>query len=96
MKPKANLAERRIFGEIVHNHGRKTLQVRVYREYNAFVCERMIVERDGSTYTQTLAVASLDEITSLLQADPYYPDMRARVDFLLNRLAAEMVVMEAR
>jgi hypothetical protein len=95
MKPKANLVERRIFGEIVHNHGRKMLQVRVYREYNAFVCERMIVERDGSTYTQTLAVASLDEITSLLQADPYYPDMRARVDFLLNRLAAEMLVMEA-
>ena len=95
MKPKADLVERRIFGEIVHNHGKKTLQVRVYRECNAFVCERAVVERDGSTYTQTLAVRSLDEVTRLLQADLYYPEMRARVDFLLNRLASEMLAMEA-
>jgi hypothetical protein len=95
MKPNADLVERRIFGEIIHNHGQKTLQVRVYREYNAFVCERVVVERDGSTYTQTLAVRSLAEVTSLLHADPYYPDMRARVDFLLNRLAVEMLASEA-
>ncbi len=94
MRAKANPVDRRIFAEIVHNHGKKTLQVRVYREYNAFVCERVLVERDGSIYTQTLAVSSLDGITSLLQADPYYPEMRTRVDFLLNRLASEMVVAE--
>lgn len=94
MKPQEILNERTIFGEFSHDLGKKTLQVRIYREYNALVCERALIERDGSTYTQTLAVRRFDEVANLLQADPYYLEIRPRVEFLLNRLAEEMCVVE--
>lgn len=92
MKLREILNERTIIAEFSHDLGRKTLQVRIYREYNALVCERAVIERDGSTYTQTLAVRSFDEVANLLQADPYYREVRSRVDYLLNRLAEEMCV----
>ena len=66
--------------------GRETLNVRVYRHRDSLICERELVERDGTSFTMVLPLRASDEIRALLQSDPYYSKVRTDVAGALARL----------
>ena len=64
----------------------ETLNVRIYRDRKAFVCERELVERDGSSFTMVLPFKEPEDVRSLLAADPYYSRVRGQVGRALVEL----------
>jgi hypothetical protein len=66
--------------------GRETLNVRVYRHRDSLICERELVERDGTSFTMVLPLLESDEVRALLQSDPYYSRIRADVAGALAKL----------
>ena len=60
--------------------GSETLNVRIYREREAFVCEREVVERDGTAFTMVKPFKEPGDVRELLQADPFYPRIQSDVD----------------
>ena len=72
--------------------GSETLNVRIYRDREAFVCERELVERDGTSFTMVLPFREPEDVRNVLEADPYYPRVRgdvARVLGTLDRVVRE-------
>ena len=59
--------------------GREVLKVRIYRDREAFVCERELVERDGTSFTMVLPFKEPGAARALLAADPYYARVRGEV-----------------
>ena len=66
--------------------GSETLNVRIYRDREALVCEREVVERDGTTFTMVVPFKEPEDVRALLTADPYYPRMRGEVGRALGTL----------
>jgi hypothetical protein len=56
--------------------GSETLNVRVYREAGSFICEREVVERDGTSFTMVLPVREAQAVRKFLAADPHYAEVR--------------------
>lgn len=89
-RPKAKV--RILLGGFSSRIGSETLNVRIYRDREAFVCERELVERDGTSFTMVLPFREPEEVRSVLEADPYYPRVRgdvARVLGTLDRVVRE-------
>lgn len=59
--------------------GRETLNIRIYQDHEAFVCERELVERDGTSFTMVFPFREPERARALLATDPYYPKVRAQV-----------------
>ncbi len=66
--------------------GSEILNVRIYRDRQAFVCERELVERDGTSFTMVLPFEKAEAARTFLTADPYYPRVRGEVWRTLERL----------
>ena len=66
--------------------GAEILNLRVYREREAFVCERELVERDGTSFTMVLPFKESDEARAILEADPHYARVRRDVERALAAL----------
>ena len=66
--------------------GREVLRVRFYRDREAFVCERELVERDGTSFTMVLPFRDAGAARSLLAADPYCARVREEVGRALRKL----------
>ena len=66
--------------------GSETLNVRIYRDREAFVCERELVERDGTSFTMVLPFREPEDVRRVLEADPYYPRVRGDVARVLGTL----------
>ena len=66
--------------------GSETLNVRIYRDRKAFVCERELVERDGTSFTMVLTFKETGDVRALLIADPYYSRVRGEVVRALGTL----------
>ena len=66
--------------------GREVLKVRIYRDREAFVCERELVERDGTSFTMVLPFKEPGAARALLAADPYYARVRGEVGRALTKL----------
>jgi len=66
--------------------GREVLKVRIYRDREAFVCERELVERDGTSFTMVLPFKEPGAARALLAADPYYARVRGEVGRALIKL----------
>jgi hypothetical protein len=66
--------------------GSETLNVRIYRDREAFVCERELVERDGTSFTMVLPFREPADVRNVLEADPYYPRVRGDVARILGTL----------
>jgi hypothetical protein len=66
--------------------GRETLNVRVYCHRDSLICERELVERDGTSFTMVLPLRAPDNVRALLQSDPYYFKVRTDVARALARL----------
>lgn len=75
MRP-TNRKPRALLSEFSSRLGSETLNVRIYRERGAFVCERELVERDGTSFTMVLPFRKVESIRAVLAADPHYAQMR--------------------
>ena len=82
-RPKAKT--RTLLSEFSSRFGSETLNVRIYRDHKAFVCERELVERDGTSFTMVLPFMDPDTVRALLTSDPYYPKVRVLVGQALGR-----------
>lgn len=80
MKRRAKAKTRTLLSGFSSKLGSETLNVRIYRDREAFVCEREVVERDGTSFTMVKPFKEADDVRELLQADPYYPRMQGDVD----------------
>ena len=86
MKRRAKARARTLLSGFSSRVGAETLNVRIYRDREAFVCERELVERDGTSFTMVLPFKVPDEARALLEADPHYPRVRRDVDRALGAL----------
>ena len=86
MTRRANLKARTLLSEFSGRLGSEVLKVRIYRDREAFVCERELVERDGTSFTMVLPFGEPERARTLLTSDPHYPKMRAQVTRALVRL----------
>ncbi|MBI4292141.1 MAG: hypothetical protein HY661_11745 [Betaproteobacteria bacterium] len=77
---------RTLLGDFSSKLGSETLNVRIYRDRQAFVCERELVERDGTSFTMVLPFRKTEAARTLLTSDPYYPRVRGEVWRLLGQL----------
>lgn len=81
---------RTLLSEFTSALGSEVLKVRIFRDRGAFVCERELVERDGTSFTMVLPFRDAVAAQSLLTSDPYYPRVRADVAIALGRLQKAM------
>jgi len=79
MARRANSKARTLLSEFSSRLGSEVLKVRIYRDRRAFVCERELVERDGTSFTMVFPFGEPGRARSLLTSDPYYPKMRTQV-----------------
>ncbi len=77
---------RALLSEFSSTLGSEILKVRIYRDREAFVCERELVERDGTSFTMVLPVRGTEAARTLLTSDPYYSRMRGEVWRALGKL----------
>lgn len=71
-----NRKPRALLSEFSSRLGNETLNVRIYTERGAYVCERELVERDGTSFTMVLPFRKVESIRAMLAADPHYAQMR--------------------
>jgi hypothetical protein len=86
MKHPRKQKARALLSEFSSTLGSEILKVRIYRDREAFVCERELVERDGTSFTMVLPFKKLETARRLLTGDPYYPRVRSELDRALRRL----------
>ena len=77
---------RALLSEFSSTLGSEILNVRIYRDREAFVCERELVERDGTSFTMVLPFRKVEAVRTLLAADPYYLRVRGDVWRVLGKL----------
>ena len=75
MKPQA----RTLLSEFSSRLGYDTLSVRLYHDHETFVCERRLVERDGTSFTLIFPFREPAAARALLAADPYYDRVGGKV-----------------
>lgn len=90
MKRRAKAKARVLLSGFSSRFGSETLNVRIYRDRKAFVCERELVERDGTSFTMVVPFQELVTARDLLTSDPYYPKVRAQVGRALGALDKAM------
>ena len=77
---------RALLSEFSSTLGSEILKVRIYRDREAFVCERELVDRDGTSFTMVLPFKDAEAARALLRSDPYYSRVRGQVGRALGRL----------
>jgi hypothetical protein len=88
MKP--THAARRPFSEFTQALGKQVLHLRLYRESNGFLCERELVESDGTGVTQALPFHTAREVEEFLLSDPHYARIKSGAMKLLHSFALEV------
>ena len=79
MKRPGKQKARALLSEFSSPLGSEVLKVRIYRDREAFVCEREVVERDGTSFTMVLPFKDPGAARTLLAADPYFARVRKEV-----------------
>ena len=77
---------RKLLSEFSSPLGNEILSVRIYRDREKFICERRLVERDGTSFTMVLPFAEPQAARVFLSADPYYSQVQREVKQVLVRL----------
>lgn len=77
---------RQLLSEFSSQVGTETLSIRLYSQRESFICERRLVERDGSSFTIVLPFKEPQSARSFLLADPHYGRVRKEMGQVLVRL----------
>ena len=83
-------AARRPFSQFTQVLGKQVLHLRLYRESNGFLCERELVEPDGTGVMQALPFHTAQEVEEFLASDPHYARIRSGAMKLLHSFALEV------
>ena len=75
-----------LLGEFSRLLGNETLTVRVYRDHGSCVCERELVERDGTSFTMVIPFREVDTLKAVLSADPHYANVSADIFRVLRKV----------
>ena len=86
MKRRAKARARTLLSGFSSRVGAETLNVRIYREREAFVCERELVERDGTSFTMVLPFKKPGAARALLEADPHYERVQREMERALGAM----------
>jgi hypothetical protein len=81
-KPKT----RTLLSEFSSAIGSETLKIRFYRDRGSMVCERELVERDGTSFTMVFPFREASAARELLAADPYYSQIQPAAARALTKL----------
>ena len=81
---------RHAFAEFSQAIGKEIIAVRLYKEQVGYLCEREIVESDGSAFIQVLPFNTTKEVRELLHCDPYFSTLKTGANVLLGKLALEV------
>ena len=78
------------FAEFSQAIGKEIIAIRLYKEHVGYLCERELVEPDGSAFTQVLPFTSTKEVREFLHCDPYFSIIKTSANTLLGKLALEV------
>lgn len=90
-KPRAKI----LLGEFSRCFGNETLRVRVYQDRRSRVCERELVERDGTSFVMVLPFQEVDALRLFLKEDPHYVHVRTDVDRVLSGVVRAIRISDA-
>ena len=79
-KPRTLLSE--FSGEV----GNETLKVRFYRDRGSLICERELVERDGTSFTMIIPFGEAEAARKLVASDPHYSRVQWQAARALSKL----------
>lgn len=77
---------RKLLSEFSSPLGNETLNIRIYHDRETYICERRLVERDGTSFTMVLPFMEPQAARVFLSADPYYSHVQQEVRQVLVRL----------
>ncbi len=86
MKYRRKPKTRALLGEFSSTLGTQVLNVRIYRDRQALVCERELVKRDGTSLTMVLPFREFEAVRALLTSDPHYRRVGGKILRVLGRL----------
>ena len=78
------------FAEFSQAIGREIIAVRLYKDQVGYLCEREIVESDGSAFTHVLPFTTTKEVREFLHCDPHFSTIKTCANALLGKLALEV------
>lgn len=70
--------------------GKQMLFIRLYQESTGFLCERELIETDGTGVFQILPFQKLSEVQEFLVSDPHYLVIKRGASKILDSLALEI------
>ena len=76
--------------------GKQMLYIRLYQENSWFLCERELIETDGTGVFQILPFQKLSEVTEFLVSDPHYLVIKRGASKILDSLTLELPNESAR
>lgn len=82
---------RRAFAEFSQEIGKDMIRIRLFKESVGFLCERELVESDGTAFTQVLPFRTTNEVQEFLHCDPHYSTIKRNANELLGKLASEII-----
>jgi N-acetylmuramoyl-L-alanine amidase CwlA len=81
---------RQAFAEFSQTIGKEIIEIRLYKEQVGYLCERELIESDGSTFTQVLPFTTTNEVREFLHCDPHFSTIKTCANTLLGKLALEV------
>lgn len=86
MRRRTKRKARTLLSEFSSKVGTETVNIRFYSDQDSLVCERELVERDGTSFTMVFPFRETETARELLTADPYYSQMRPAAVRALTKL----------
>lgn len=65
---------------------RDVLHIKVIRCGGSFVCERLLIERDGTKSIQCVSFRTMDPLHRFMESDPFYKNCRKEIDALVGTM----------
>ena len=86
MKRPRTIKARTLLSEFSGDVGNETLNVRFFRDRGSLICERELVERDGTSFTMVIPLREVGAARKLVTADPYYSRVQWQAARALSKL----------
>lgn len=90
MNPSMTQAVRLPLSEFSQVVGKRVLHFRLYRQSEGFLCERELIEPDGTGTTQALPCETVHQVEEFIESDPHYREIKRGANKLLHNLELEV------
>ena len=86
MKRPGKRKARTLLSEFSGDVGNETLKVRFFRDRGSLICERELVERDGTSFTMVIPLREVEAARKLVTSDPHYSRVQWQAARALSKL----------